>query len=253
MSASLNYVDGWSLTGYLPSIASAYTALDSPCPEIPFVVAVESAISECNVSSQRRGLPTGDFDGNLKCACETHSAAVIAAIGVPAEPTICGKGPLASLAIASATQAVRDACEYERNYKPPLLITPGATGCGTAFPDCKSSPSPLKVKVCHADLPVEATCEDARQDGLTGKQRTAVICSSVFGIIFLTAVIACCTNCCRAGKKKRSATTESVGRGEEHNLPEWETGQVDLARESPPALGSGSLTSLHDSPPPYHP
>lgn len=97
------------LTSDLPSHYGAYTALDTPCPQGPFVTAFAS-IAPNDCIFYRISPPVSRID----CMCTSYQSAMISAIESDSGPLLCGSGILADLAIASATQAVRDVCAWRQ-------------------------------------------------------------------------------------------------------------------------------------------
>lgn len=99
------------LTSILPSDSSAYKPLDTPCPGAAFETAFASIrTDECPYDIIDK--PTD----RINCMCDTYQSDMIATI-TSMKPTLCGSsGPLAALAIASATQAVLDVCSNRPGY-----------------------------------------------------------------------------------------------------------------------------------------
>lgn len=97
------------ITDYAPSTLSAYRPLDTPCPR----ALLTSAFADLSAGS----CPVFMGDAppeRAYCICTSYSSDMVFAINDVARTRswFCGQGVLASFAIASATQAVGDLCDY---------------------------------------------------------------------------------------------------------------------------------------------
>lgn len=230
-SAFANY-----MTSVLPSQYSAYSALDSPCPQQPFVAAfgdIRTSYNECIFYLASPPI------SRIACMCTSFYQDMLDVV-TASWPAQCGSGDLASIAIAKGTQAVADVCRWQSGgaatvpvtlpldksyaaiYTTPssfyATITPG--------PSTASSPSSVirtttRPYATPARITSYATLED--DDGLTGAAAIGLaIGGGSFGLLLIAAVVLVTVRKRRARRaaRERNSSAEEV---EEKEKPDDET------------------------------